>query len=61
MELDANGGPPFAIVVVPGTPTTVVLKGELDMATAPELSERLDELAATGQHEVTLGGRSRAP
>jgi anti-sigma B factor antagonist len=54
MELDANGGPPFAVIVVPGNPTTVVLKGELDMATAPELSQRLEELVATGQHEVTL-------
>jgi anti-sigma B factor antagonist len=54
MGLDPNTGPPFAIIVIPGHPTTVVLKGELDMATAPELAERLKEVAATGQHEVTV-------
>jgi anti-sigma B factor antagonist len=54
MGLDPTAGPPFAIIVIPGNPTTVVLKGELDMATAPELSHALEEVAATGQHAVTL-------
>jgi len=54
MGLDSNTGPPFAIIVIPGNPTTVVLKGELDMATAPELSQRLEEVAAAGLHTVRL-------
>ena len=54
MGLDSNSGPPFAIIVIPGNPTTVVLKGELDMATAPELSQRLAEVAAAGPDAVTL-------
>ena len=54
MGLDPTSGPPFAIIVLPGHPTTVVVKGELDLATAPELAQRLEELAATGQREVTV-------
>jgi anti-sigma B factor antagonist len=47
--------PPFAVDVqhVDGR-SVVALTGELDLATAPELRERLGVLSEQGQNEVTL-------
>jgi anti-anti-sigma factor len=48
VESDRSPVQPFAVEVSEGNPAMVRVRGELDAATAPELGERLDEIARAG-------------
>jgi anti-anti-sigma factor len=49
-EVDRSVARPFSVEATGGSgPATVLVRGELDAATAPELGDRLEEIARSGR------------